>query len=128
MRTDQAIDITLPIGFPFPNIGRLLAMIFIPFGAWFVGQPLPFVDYPMLVLAGLPSFFAKVTIAVPFLSEPVPSTRRSFSSLSADGYRQRSRVIAGRRHAPVCLHRHHRSCRDRPRHDSIGAAPLQPSP
>ena len=65
--TDQAIDITLPIGFPFPNIGRLLAMIFIPFGAWFVGQPLPFADYPMLVLAGLPSFFAKVTIAVPFL-------------------------------------------------------------
>jgi proton glutamate symport protein len=65
--TDQAIDITLPIGFPFPNIGRLLAMIFIPFGAWFVGQPLPIIDYPMLVLAGLPSFFAKVTIAVPFL-------------------------------------------------------------
>jgi len=65
--TDRAIDITLPIGFPFPNTGRLLAMIFIPFGAWFVGQPLPFADYPMLVLAGLPSFFAKVTIAVPFL-------------------------------------------------------------
>jgi Na+/H+-dicarboxylate symporter len=65
--TDQAIDIILPIGFPFPNIGRLLAMIFIPFGAWFVGQPLPVSDYPMLVFAGLPSFFAKVTIAVPFL-------------------------------------------------------------
>ena len=30
---DRTIDITLPIGFPFPNIGRLLAMIFIPFGA-----------------------------------------------------------------------------------------------
>jgi Na+/H+-dicarboxylate symporter len=65
--TDRTIDITLPIGFPFPNIGRLLAMIFIPFGAWFVGRPLAFTDYPMLVFAGLPSFFAKVTIAVPFL-------------------------------------------------------------
>ncbi len=63
----QTIDITLPIGFPFPNIGRLLAMVFIPFGAWFVGQPLPLSDYPKLVFAGLPSFFAKVTVAIPFL-------------------------------------------------------------
>jgi len=64
---DRTIDITLPIGFPFPNIGRLLAMIFIPFGAWFVGRPMALAEYPMLVFAGLPSFFAKVTIALPFL-------------------------------------------------------------
>jgi len=64
---ESAIDITLPIGFPFPNLGRLLAMIFIPFGAWFIGRPLEIVQYPKLVLAGLPSFFAKVTVAVPFL-------------------------------------------------------------
>ena len=63
----QTIDITLPIGFPFPNMGRLLAMAFIPFGAWFVGQPLLASDYPKLVFAGLPSFFAKVTVAIPFL-------------------------------------------------------------
>ena len=65
--TDRAIDITLPIAFPFPNVGRLLALIFIPFGAWYVGRPLELADYPRLVLAGLPSFFAKVTVAVPFL-------------------------------------------------------------
>ncbi|MCK5377425.1 MAG: cation:dicarboxylase symporter family transporter, partial [Acidobacteria bacterium] len=63
----QTIDITLPIGFTFPNIGRLLAMAFIPFGAWFAGQPLALSDYPKLVFAGLPSFFAKVTVAIPFL-------------------------------------------------------------
>ncbi len=67
VEVQQTIDITLPIGFPFPNIGRLLAMVFIPFGAWFVGQPLPLSDYPKLVFAGLPSFFAKVTVAIPFL-------------------------------------------------------------
>jgi Na+/H+-dicarboxylate symporter len=64
---EAAIDITLPIGFPFPNIGRLLALIFIPFGAWFVGRPLELVQYPLLAAAGLPSFFAKVTVAVPYL-------------------------------------------------------------
>jgi Na+/H+-dicarboxylate symporter len=64
---DGAIDITLPIGFPFPNLGRLLALIFIPFGAWFVGRPLEALQYPMLAVTGLPSFFAKVTIAVPYL-------------------------------------------------------------
>ncbi len=64
---EQAIDIALPIGFPFPNIGRLLALIFIPFSAWFLGRPLELVEYPRLVFAGLPSLFAKVTVAVPFL-------------------------------------------------------------
>jgi Na+/H+-dicarboxylate symporter len=64
---EGAIDITLPIGFPFPNIGRLLAMLFIPFGAWFVGRPLDIVQYPLLAIAGVPSFFAKVTVAVPYL-------------------------------------------------------------
>jgi len=64
---DGTIDITLPIGFPFPNLGRLLALIFIPFGAWFVGRPLEFVQYPLLAATGLPSFFAKVTVAVPYL-------------------------------------------------------------
>jgi Na+/H+-dicarboxylate symporter len=64
---DGAIDITLPIGFPFPNLGRLLALIFIPFGAWFVGRPLEVLQYPLLAVTGLPSFFAKVTVAVPYL-------------------------------------------------------------
>jgi Na+/H+-dicarboxylate symporter len=66
-KVDGAIDITLPIGFPFPNIGRLLALVFIPFGAWFVGRPLEFFQYPMLAVTGLPAFFAKVTVAVPYL-------------------------------------------------------------
>ena len=64
---EGAIDITLPIGFPFPNIGRLLALIFIPFGGWFVGRPLEPFQYPLLAVTGLPSFFAKVTVAVPYL-------------------------------------------------------------
>jgi Na+/H+-dicarboxylate symporter len=64
---EGAIDITLPIGFPFPNIGRLLALIFIPFGAWFIGRPLEALQYPLLAVTGLPSFFAKVTVAVPYL-------------------------------------------------------------
>jgi Na+/H+-dicarboxylate symporter len=64
---DQAIEISLPIGFPFPNVGRLLALLFIPFGAWYIGRPLELGDYPALVVVGLPSLVAKVTIAIPFL-------------------------------------------------------------
>ena len=64
---DQAIDISLPIGFPFPNVGRLLALLFIPFGAWFIGRPMEVLDYPGLIAVGLPSLVAKVTIAIPFL-------------------------------------------------------------
>ena len=64
---EGAIDIVLPIGFPFPNIGRLLALIFIPFGAWFVGRPMEAIQYLILAATGIPSFFAKVTVAVPYL-------------------------------------------------------------
>jgi Na+/H+-dicarboxylate symporter len=64
---EQTIDITLPIGFPFPNIGRLLALIFIPFGSWYLGRPLELLQYPVLAATGLPTFFAKVSVAVPYL-------------------------------------------------------------
>jgi Na+/H+-dicarboxylate symporter/ABC-type amino acid transport substrate-binding protein len=64
---EGAIEIILPIGFPFPNIGRLLALIFIPFGAWFLSRPLELIQYPLLASTGLASLFAKVTVAIPYL-------------------------------------------------------------
>ena len=60
-------DLLVPLAYPFPNAGRILSILFIPFAAWFIGQPLDLVDYPMLLSGGLLAFFGSPVAAIPFL-------------------------------------------------------------
>ena len=34
--TTPAIDVLYPLAYPFPHLGKLLGMLFIPFAAWFL--------------------------------------------------------------------------------------------
>lgn len=61
------IDILIPVTFNFPNMGKLTALLFIFFGAWFIGNPMPFSDYPQTVATALPVFFGGIDIAVPYM-------------------------------------------------------------
>ena len=61
------IDILIPVTFNFPNMGKLTALLFIFFGAWFIGSPMPFSDYPQTVATALPVFFGGIDIAVPYM-------------------------------------------------------------
>jgi ABC-type amino acid transport substrate-binding protein len=61
------IDIIVPVSFNFPNIGKLLALLFILFAAWFSGNSLSLSDYPNFVFTGLFSFFGSINTAMPFL-------------------------------------------------------------
>jgi Na+/H+-dicarboxylate symporter/ABC-type amino acid transport substrate-binding protein len=63
----QASDVLVPLAYPFPNAGKILAIFFIPFAAWFIGRPLNPWDYPLLLSAGFFSFFGSPVAAVPFL-------------------------------------------------------------
>ena len=63
----SATEVMIPIMFNFPNAGKLLTLLFIPFAAWLSGAPLPGSDYPQLIAAGIPSYFAKAQVALPFL-------------------------------------------------------------
>ncbi|TXS92069.1 cation:dicarboxylase symporter family transporter [Parahaliea maris] len=65
--SDSAAEVMIPVMFNFPNAGKLLTLLFIPFAAWLSGAPLPFSDYPTLLAAGIPSYFAKAQMALPFL-------------------------------------------------------------
>ena len=65
--TDSATEVLIPIMFNFPNAGKLLTLLFIPFAAWFSGAPLAGVDYAQLFTVGIPSYFAKAQVALPFL-------------------------------------------------------------
>jgi Na+/H+-dicarboxylate symporter len=64
---ETAADVYVPLAYPFPNAGKILAILFIPFAAWFVGQPLSLADFPMLLMVGLLAFFGSPVAAVPFL-------------------------------------------------------------
>ena len=60
-------DVLVPLAYPFPNAGKFLAILFIPAAAWFIGQPLELSDYPLLLSAGLLSFFGSPVAAMLFL-------------------------------------------------------------
>jgi Na+/H+-dicarboxylate symporter len=64
---DSAAEVLIPVMFNFPNAGKLLTLLFVPFAAWLAGAPLGGGDYSSLLAAGIPSYFAKAQIALPFL-------------------------------------------------------------
>jgi len=65
--TTMVTDIVIPVAFNFPLLGRMLAILFVLFAAWFYGQPIAFSSYPVLMVTGLASLFGKAYVAVPFL-------------------------------------------------------------
>ena len=67
--TDSTVEVLIPILFTFPNAGRLLSLLFIPYAAWLAGSSLTATDYSTLFTAGVPSHFAKAQVALPFLMD-----------------------------------------------------------
>ncbi len=67
--SDSAAEVLIPILFNFPNAGRLLTLLFVPFAAWLAGSTFSAVDYSTLFAVGIPSYFAKAQVALPFLMD-----------------------------------------------------------
>lgn len=67
--THASIDVVVPIAFVVPNAGKLLTLLFVPFAAWLAGNPLEADSYFTLFGAGIPSYFAKAQVALPFLMD-----------------------------------------------------------
>ncbi len=65
--TDSLSEVIVPVTFNFPNAGKLLSLLFIPFAAWLSGSPMELANYPGFLLSGLASYFAKAQVAIPFL-------------------------------------------------------------
>ncbi|MHC4850355.1 MAG: cation:dicarboxylate symporter family transporter, partial [Planctomycetota bacterium] len=61
-------DVVVPLGYPFPSLGKLLSILFIPFAAWFFGTPLLAADYPGLLGLGFLSSFGSVVVMIPSLA------------------------------------------------------------
>ncbi len=60
-------DFLIPLAYSFPDSGKIFSLIFIPFAAWFYGNPLAWSDYPFLLLTGTFLAFGKLIAAIPFL-------------------------------------------------------------
>ena len=65
--TDNYIEVLVPISFNFPNIGKLLTLLFVLFAGWFVGKSIALADYPGFAVLGLFTLFGGVDLALPFL-------------------------------------------------------------
>jgi Na+/H+-dicarboxylate symporter len=68
---DSTVDVLVPLAFTFPNAGKLLTLLFVPYAAWLTGSPLEPAGYGALFGAGLPAYFAKAQVALPFLLDLV---------------------------------------------------------
>ena len=61
---EKISDVIVPISFSLPVGGKLLALLFVLFAAWFSGAQISFSDYINLVVAGLPQLFGSTTLAM----------------------------------------------------------------
>lgn len=57
----------VPLAFPFPDLGRIWGLIFIPFAAWFYGNNLGLIKYPEFLSVGILSSFGSLNNSMPFL-------------------------------------------------------------
>ena len=64
---DSTVDIIVPVSFNFPNLGKLLMLLFVLFAGWFYGSSVSLLDYPNFIFSGLISFFGSVDVAIPFM-------------------------------------------------------------
>ena len=66
-KTDTYVDVLIPISFNFPNLGKLIMLLFVLFAVWFSGSSLNLGQYGTFVFSGLLSFFGGVDVALPFM-------------------------------------------------------------
>jgi ABC-type amino acid transport substrate-binding protein len=62
----SAADVVVPVNFTLPNLGKLIALAFVPFAGWLTGFEMSADQYPVFLVSGLFSMFAEV-LALPFL-------------------------------------------------------------
>ena len=89
-KSAETVEAIVPLAYPFPHLGRILALLFIPFSAWFVGQPMSLAEYPRFVATGYLSMFGSTVVGIPYLLDAQQLPADLFQLFLASG------VICGR--------------------------------
>lgn len=64
---DSSPGYTVQLAYPFPDLGRIVGLIFIPFAAWFYGTSIEPTSIPALLGVGIIGSFAKPIVTIPML-------------------------------------------------------------
>ncbi len=71
-------SIIVPISYSLPIGGKLLAILFVLFAAWFSGEDVPIADYPQLMVLAVLQLFGSVMVAVPNLLDTFEISKGMF--------------------------------------------------
>ncbi len=65
--SDSYVEVLVPTSFNFPNLGKLLTLLFVLFAGWYTGREIGIEQYPGFSVMGLLTLFGGVDLALPFL-------------------------------------------------------------
>jgi ABC-type amino acid transport substrate-binding protein len=93
---DSTAEVLMPLAYPFPNLGTVAILLFVPFSAWFLGIVLSLGDWLVLACAGVLSSFVAPVVGIPFLMNllQIPSDMFQLFVVSTV-YTDRIRVVLG---------------------------------
>ena len=72
------VDIIMPLAYPFPNLGTFMIFIFVPFAAWFTGEAMEFMDYPIFLSSTFLSSFVAPITGLPFSLDVLKIPKETF--------------------------------------------------
>lgn len=64
---ESTANVLVPLAYPFPHIGKILAFVFVSFAAWYVGRGLTTTETAAMASTGVVSSFASPLISIPYL-------------------------------------------------------------
>lgn len=92
-------DIIMPLAYPFPNLGTFIIFVFVPFIAWYAGNPLDFIENITFLVATLLSSFVAPVTGIPFLLDLLKLPQEMFQLFVISSvYTDRIRVVLGSIH------------------------------
>ena len=65
--SDEMVDIIIPISFNFPNVAKVMCLLFVLFSGWFVNSEISVLSYPSFTISGLLSSFGAASLSIPFM-------------------------------------------------------------
>jgi len=96
---NSSAELLLPLAYPFPNLGTLVIMIFVPFAAWFVGRSFDTGELFLFTGTTLMSSFVAPVTGIPYLLDlfKLPNDTFQLFVLSSI-WTDRIRVVLGAMH------------------------------
>ncbi|MCH5376716.1 MAG: cation:dicarboxylase symporter family transporter, partial [Planctomycetes bacterium] len=64
---ETAVSVVVPLAYPFPHLGKILAFLFVSFAAWYVGRELTIGQTTTMAATGAISSFSSPLVTIPYL-------------------------------------------------------------